>query len=300
MSPLTSKSPSLARDLYAISKPRILYLLLVVAWMAMFLAGGVPDALLFAAVTVAGAASVASSGALNHLLERQRDARMTRTADRPLASGRLAPSTALVYAGIMAVLAYLPLALVGRPLAAVLTVSAIAFYVVVYTVILKPRTPQNIVLGGAAGSFPALIGWTAVTGTLAWPASAPAWILAILVFAWTPAHFWALALLYKDDYKDAGYPMMPNVRGEVSTRRQIIAYTLATIAISFALVPYLGPLYIAAALLLGLRFLTRAVDAHQNPGATADRGLFLFSIQYLGFLLLAGMADRFVASVGWL
>ncbi|HUR63901.1 MAG TPA: heme o synthase, partial [Candidatus Thermoplasmatota archaeon] len=218
--PATRTLGAVARDYYDISKPRILYLLLIVAWSAMAVAShGLPDLKPFVAVTLAGAFSVASSGALNHVLERKRDARMGRTASRPVASGRLRPAFAVVYAAVTAVLAYASLALVGLTLAAWLTVGAIVYYVLVYTVILKPSTPQNIVIGGLAGSFPALIGWSAATGSLDWPLSLPAWILALLVFLWTPAHFWALALLYKEDYGAADYPMMPNVRGEASTRR---------------------------------------------------------------------------------
>lgn len=291
---LENRRPSW-RDYYEISKPRILYLLLVVAWCAMVLAAsGFPRWQDFLALTISGAASVASAGAFNHVLERHRDAKMSRTADRPVASGRLAPRSALVYAGLMGILSFGALYFVGRPLAALLTLGAIGFYVLVYTVILKPRTPQNIVLGGAAGSFPALIGWTAVTGTLAWPASLPAWLLAALVFMWTPAHFWALALLYREDYQNAGYPMMPNVKGDASTRTQVVVYTFLTVATSLLLVPHYGFIYIAAALILGIRFIARAVDMREFPGPSSDRGLFLFSIQYLGFLLIAGMVDRLV------
>ncbi|MEA3142874.1 MAG: heme o synthase, partial [Thermoplasmata archaeon] len=238
--------------------------------------------------------SVASSGALNHVLERKRDARMGRTASRPVASGRLRPAFAVAYAAVTAVLAYASLAAIGLTLAAWLTVGAIVYYVLVYTVILKPTTPQNIVIGGLAGSFPALIGWSAATGSLDWPLSLPAWILALLVFLWTPAHFWALALLYKEDYGAADYPMMPNVRGEASTRRQVVAYSALTVAVSLALVfsGDAGWLYLGVACLLGSLLLIRSVEMMADPSPKAYRSFFLFTIQYLGVLLLALIVDQ--------
>jgi protoheme IX farnesyltransferase len=284
-------------DYYAISKPRILYLLLVVAWSAMFVAArGIPGWKPFLAVTLAGTFSVAGAGALNNVLERHRDAKMGRTASRPVASGRLKPIHGTAYAFVMASLSYASLAVAGLQLAAWLTLGAIAYYVVVYTVLLKPTTPQNIVIGGLAGSFPALIGWTAVTGSLAWPASLPALVLAAVVFLWTPAHFWALALLYKDEYGAADYPMMPNVRGEASTRRQIVTYSVLTAALSLALVPSrdAGWIYLAAAVALGVLLVVRSGRMLNHPGPKAYRSFFLFTIQYLGFLLIALMVDRAV------
>jgi protoheme IX farnesyltransferase len=286
---------AVAKDYYDISKPRILYLLLIVAWSAMAVAAqGWPAWKPFLAVTLAGAFSVASSGAFNHVLERGRDARMARTASRPIASGRLSPSAGVAYGTVTAVLAYASLALVGLQLAALLTLGAIAYYVLVYTVLLKPSTPQNIVIGGLAGSFPALIGWSAATGGLAWPASLPAWALALLVFLWTPAHFWALALLYKEDYGAADYPMMPNVRGEASTRRQVVAYSVLTVAFSLSLVfsGSAGWLYLAVAAGLGASLLLRSVRMMLEPSPKAYRGFFLFTIQYLGVLLLALILDQ--------
>lgn len=286
---------AVVRDYYDISKPRILYLLLVVAWSAMCVAArGLPGWQPFVGVTLAGAFSVAASGALNHVLERDRDARMGRTATRPVASGRLRPAAAVAYAAVMTVFAYASLAVLGLQVAALLTLGAIVYYVLVYTVLLKPTTPQNIVVGGLAGSFPALIGWSAATGGLAWPASLPAWLLAALVFLWTPAHFWALALLYKEDYGAADYPMMPNVRGEASTRRQIVAYSALTVAVSLGLVfsRHAGWVYLAAACVLGSALLIRSVEMMAEPSPKAYRSFFLFTIQYLGILLLALMLDQ--------
>lgn len=282
-------------DYVTISKPRILLLLLMVAWAAMFVAaGGVPGWKPFLAVTLGGTFSTAASGAFNNVLERRRDARMGRTANRPVASGRISPAAAVVYASVMSLLAVAVLALPGYMLAAALTAAAIAYYVLVYTVALKPATPHNIVIGGFAGSFPALIGWAAATGTLSWPAAIPALLLALLVFLWTPAHFWSLALLYKDDYAAAEYPMMPNVKGESSTRWQIFAYALLTAACSLLLLAsrQAGWLYLGAALLLGGVLVVRSwrLLAHHNP--KAYRSFFLFTIQYLGLLLLALIGDR--------
>lgn len=282
-------------DYLAISKPRILLLLLMVAWAAMFVAaGGVPGWKPFLAVTLGGTFSTAASGAFNNVLERRRDAQMGRTAQRPVASGRITPTAATVYASAMSVLAIVSLALPGYTLAAALTAAAIAYYVLVYTVALKPTTPHNIVIGGLAGSFPALIGWTAATGTLSWPASLPALVLAALVFLWTPAHFWSLALLYKDDYAAAEYPMMPNVKGDRSTRLQIFGYAWLTALSSLVLVAAhdAGWVYLAAALLLGGVLVLRSWRLLATFNPKAYRTFFLYTIQYLGFLLLALMADR--------
>ena len=297
--PATPPTPRTLRavvaDYAAISKPRILLLLLMVAWAAMFVAArGVPGWKPFVAVTLGGAFSTAASGALNNVLERHRDARMGRTAGRPVAAGRIAPGAATAYALAMAALSVLVLAWPGYAWAAALTAAAIAYYVLVYTVALKPATPHNIVIGGLAGSFPALIGWTAVTGTLAWPDALPALVLALVVFLWTPAHFWSLALLYKDDYAAAEYPMMPNVKGEASTRNQIVAYTVLTALCSLVLVASrdAGYLYLASALLLGGVFVLRSVRLLGGPTPKAYRAFFLFTIQYLGLLLLALIGDR--------
>ncbi len=288
---------AILKDFMEISKPRIMLLLLVVAWSAMFVAArGLPPLAPFLAVTGAGIFSTAASGAFNNLIEIDRDRRMGRTAKRPLASGRMHPSSALAYAIVMTVLSLASLAIIGAWLAAALTAGAIAYYVIVYTVWLKPTTPQNIVIGGLAGSFPAVIGWSALTGSLAWPA----FVIAALVFLWTPAHFWALALLYKHDYAAADYPMMPNVIGESRTRRQILVYSVLTVIASFSLVyPFAdaGFIYLAAGLVLGFLLVFRAAKLETHPSPKAYRTFFLWTIQYLGFLLMALMVDQ-VAFVG--
>ncbi len=290
---------SIMADYVQISKPRILLLLLIVAWAAMFVAsGGWPNWKPFLAVTFAGTFSVASSGAFNNIIERHRDARMKRTATRPIASGRLAVRHAVIYGIVMAALSFASLAVLQLWLAAALTIGAIAYYTIIYTVVLKPATPQNIVIGGLAGSFPAVIGWTAVTSSLAWPAAVPALILALLVFLWTPAHFWALALLYKDDYAAAEYPMMPNVRGEHSTRLQIVVYSVLTLLGSLLLfvpgVRAAGWIYLAVAVAVGGLLVVRSVLMMRKQTPQAYRSFFFFTIQYLGVLLIALMVDRVV------
>lgn len=288
---------SVAADYLAISKPRILLLLLIVAWAAMFVAAaGLPDWQAFLAVTLGGTFSTAASGAFNNVLERHRDAKMSRTANRPVASGRITPAAAVVYATVLTVLSFLALWLPGYRVAAVLNLAAIGYYVVVYTALLKPNTPQNIVIGGFAGSFPALIGWAAQAGGLAWPESAPALVLAALVFVWTPPHFWSLALLHKEDYAAASYPMMPNVRGEASTRRQIFLYAVATLAVSLLLIATRDAswVYLAAALALGGILVARSWGLLVAHSPSAYRGYFFFTIQYLGFLLIALIVDRVV------
>ncbi len=279
------------RDFVEISKPRIITLLLVVAWAAMFMAaGGPPEWKAFVAVTIAGTLSTAGSGAFNHVIERDRDRRMKRTADRPVASGRLPLWQALTYATVMSILAFASLAVVGAWLAAWLTLGAIAYYVVVYTVLLKPSTAQNIVIGGFAGSFPALIGWSAVTGTL----GVSAWVLALLVFLWTPAHFWSLALLYKEDYAAADYPMMPSIRGDRHTRHLILVYSVLTLlcSVAFVFLGTAGLVYLVAALFLGGVLVVRAVRLLKVHEPKNYRTFFLGTIQYLGVLLLVLMADR--------
>lgn len=280
------------KDFVDISKPRIILLLLVVAWAAMFVAArGLPSLDAFLAVTLAGTFSTAASGAFNHVYEKERDAKMGRTASRPVASGRLSVTSALVYAAILTVLSFVSLAVLGLWLAAWLTLGAIAYYIVVYTIWLKPTTAQSIVIGGFAGSFPALIGWSAATDTI----GAPAILLAALVFLWTPAHFWSLALLYKDDYAAADYPMLPSTAGEHATRRQILIYAALTALASVVLVYPMGDagiLYLVAAASLGYVLVRRAADLETHPTPKRYRSFFLFTIQYLGLLLVALMVDQ--------
>jgi heme o synthase len=295
--PRTTGFRATLSDYVAISKTRIMLLLVMVAWAAMFVAaGGLPAWKPLLAVTVAGATSTAAAGAFNNIFERGRDSRMERTKARPVASGRLSVMEATIYAVGMSIVAWGALWFPGYRLASYLTLGAIAYYSIVYTLLLKPSTPQNIVIGGLAGSFPAVIGWTAVTLSLAWPASWPALVIAGIVFLWTPAHFWALALLYKDDYAAADYPMMPNIKGESSTRRQMLGYAILTLVASLAIVATgdAGWIYLIAAVGLGAVLVTRSWRLLVVHSAGKYRSFFFFTIQYLGFLLVALMVDRVV------
>ena len=222
MTAIASTSRSVFRDYLSLSKPRIVMLLVLTALCGMFLAsGGPPDLKL--AIVVLGAGALASGGAnaLNHFLDRDIDARMRRTKDRPVAALRIRPREALVFGVVTNVIAFVLFVTLVNLLSAVLTLSATLFYVFVYTMALKRSSPQNIVIGGAAGALPPMIGWTAVTGSLALPA---VYMFAI-VFFWTPPHFWALALLLKDDYASVGVPMLPVVAGVPETKRNIFLYT---------------------------------------------------------------------------
>ena len=215
---------SVIRDYISLSKPRIVLLLVFTALAGMFLASsGPPDAMLAIVVLGAGAMASAGANALNHFLDRDIDSRMHRTRRRPVAALRIQPRDALIFGLVTNAVAFSLFFTLVNPLSAVLTLSATLFYVFVYTMGLKRNSPQNIVIGGAAGALPPVIGWTAVTGSVA----LPAFYMFAIVFFWTPPHFWALALLLKDDYARAGVPMLPVVAGVAETKRNIVLYTPA-------------------------------------------------------------------------
>jgi protoheme IX farnesyltransferase len=221
-----------AHSYLRLTKPRVVELLLVTALPPMVLAArGWPPLRLALAVLIGGALAAGGANAINCWIERDRDQMMRRTHDRPLPAGEIDPTSALVFGIGLNVVAFALLASAANLLSACLTLSATLFYVFVYTIWLKPRSVQNIVIGGAAGAVPALVGWAAVTGRV----SAPAWVLFAVVFMWTPAHFWALALKYKDDYAAAGIPMLPVVRGVAATTRGIAAYAVLTVAVTLTL-----------------------------------------------------------------
>ena len=222
-------------------------------------------------------------------LDRDIDAIMRRTRQRPLPAHAIAPERALRFGFVLGAIAFYLLAITVNVLAAVLALSAIAFYVFVYTMWLKRTTAQNIVIGGAAGAVPALVGWAAVTGGLAWPAI----VLFAIVFVWTPPHFWALAMRYSGDYAAAGVPMLPVVRGEAETRRQILLYSVLLFATTLILVPVgsMGPVYTASAVLLGGTFVYRALRVWRTADEARTRRLFSFSILYLGALFAAVGVD---------
>ncbi len=274
-------------------KPGILVLLLVVGAAAILIAPGEISAFGAAATLVGGGLAAMSAAVMNNIIERDRDAQMARTRQRAIPSGRVTVRAAWTYAGALAAASVLVLATFVNWLSAAFAMSGLLFYVVVYTMWLKPTTPQNVVIGGAAGCMPALVGWAAVTNDVA---LAPV-ILGLLVFLWTPPHFWALALVYKDDYAKAAYPMHPNVKGERATRRQVLVYSVLTVAASLTLVwplGVLGAVYASSALALGGVFLWMAVMVLRSDAPKSAYRLFWYSILYLGLLYGAMVLDRTV------
>ena len=282
---------ALLRDYVALTKPRIISLLLLTTVAAMFVAdpSGPPIATILWTM-LGGYLAAGGAGAINHYLDRERDARMVRTRRRPLASGRIAPIHGLVFGIALGALAVAQLAITVNALAAALSLAGLLGYVLVYTAWLKPLTPQNIVIGGAAGAVPPLVGWAAATGGLALESL---WLFAI-VFLWTPPHFWALALLIKDDYARTGVPMLPVVRGEDATRRQILVYSLVLLAATLLPVAagLFGLLYAGAALALGAGFVLLAARLELNPSRAAALRLYLSSLAYLALLFCAMALDR--------
>jgi heme o synthase len=279
------------RDYIALTKPRIISLLLVTTVATMVVA--TPDGLSLATVLwtmLGGYLAAGGAGAINHYLDRDRDARMARTRSRPLVAGRIEPVHGLVFGVVLGVLSFVQLAVTVNLLAACLAMTGLLGYVFVYTMWLKPLTPQNIVIGGAAGAVPPLVGWAAATGGLELNALYPF----AIVFMWTPPHFWALSLLIKDDYARTGVPMMPVVRGEESTRRQIVLYAVALIALTIA--PFatglFGGIYLAAAVGLGAAFLALALVLARSPSRRAALRLYLSSLAYLALLFGAMAIDR--------
>ncbi len=236
-----------------------------------------------------GYLSAGGAGAVNHFYDRDIDAQMKRTAGRPIPAGRVAPGAALGFGITLAVLSFLLLSTTVNLLAATLSLGGFVGYVGVYTMWLKRRTPQNIVIGGAAGAVPPLVGWAATRGSVSWTAV----YLFAIVFYWTPPHFWALSLLMKDEYARVGVPMMPVVRGERDTRRQILLYTLLLYAISQ--LPFcagaFGGVYLVSSMVLGLLFIAGAVHLYRRADRRSALRLYLFSLAYLALLFGAMVAD---------
>jgi protoheme IX farnesyltransferase len=281
------------RDYVTLTKPRIMSLLLLTGVSGMFVgAGGVPDPALLAATVVGLGLACGGASALNHVLDRDIDRSMGRTARRPVAAGRVSPALALEFGVALSALSFVLLGSIVNVLAAVLALVGNLFYVLVYTRLLKRSTPQNIVIGGAAGAVPPLVGWAAATGNLTWPAL----YLFLIVFFWTPPHFWALALLIKRDYAAAKVPMLPVVRGDRETGRQILLYTLALVVLT--LVPVLtgtfGAVYLAAAVLLGAQFLRLAWSLRRELTPARAGVVFHYSLAYLALLFVAMALDPIV------
>jgi protoheme IX farnesyltransferase len=280
-----------ARDYVALTKPRIISLLLLTTLATMIAADPSGPAISTVLWTmIGGYLAAGGAGAINHYLDRERDARMARTRGRPLVAGRIEPRHGLEFGIALGALATLQLALTVNVLAAALALAGLLGYVFVYTLWLKPLTPQNIVIGGAAGAVPPLVGWAAATGGLTLEALYPFGI----VFLWTPPHFWALSLLIADDYARTGVPMLPVVKGEAATRRQILAYTL--ILLGFSVLPvatgFFGVMYAVAALALGGCFCALAIQLLRRPSRRAALRLYLSSLAYLALLFSAMAADR--------
>ena len=273
-----------------LTKPRIILLLLVTTVPAMILAaGGMPSPWLIVATLVGGTLTAGGANAINQYLDRDLDEVMRRTRHRPLPAHRVHPATALAFGIALGAAGFLWLAAFVNLLAALLAASALLFYVVVYTVLLKRSTPQNIVIGGAAGAVPVLVGWAAATGTV----GAPAWVLFGIVFLWTPPHFWALALKHAPDYAAAGVPMLPVTAGTDATTRQILVYTVAVVAASLVLVPvaHMGWPYLTAAAVLGTWFVAHAVRLRADRTVPTALRVFRASIVYLALLFAAVAAD---------
>lgn len=281
------------RDYVALAKPRIIVLLLVTALGGMFLAArAVPDVQLILLVLGAGALAAGGANALNQYLERDIDERMTRTRSRPVVSGRIQPRQALAYGIALNVIAFVLFVTLVNPISAVLTLGATLFYVLVYTKGLKRSTPQNIVIGGAAGAIPPMVGWTAVSGYL----GLPGLYLFAIVFFWTPPHFWALSLLIKDDYARAGVPMLPVVAGVHETKKAILSYTVLILALTtmFAVTGAVGWIYVASSLTLGVGFIYYAWRLMQRPEIEGAKTLYIYSLLYLALLFVAIMVDSSV------
>jgi len=278
----------LVRDLLALTKPKVQSLLLLTTVTTMEVAGS-PSVGRIAVTCLGGYLSAGGAGAVNHYWDRDIDAQMARTADRPVPSGRIPPRAALAFGVTLAGLAFLLLSLAVNLLAASLALSGFLGYVLVYTMWLKRSTPQNIVIGGAAGAVPPLVGWAATRGSLSWTAL----YLFAIVFYWTPPHFWALSLLMKEEYAKVGIPMMPVVRGERETRRQILLYTLLLYAVTQ--LPFcaggFGGIYLAASVGLGALFIAGSVTLYRRADRRSALRLYLFSLAYLAALFAAMVAD---------
>jgi protoheme IX farnesyltransferase len=273
-----------------LTKPRVIELLLVTTVPAMVLAAGeLPSLWLIAAVLLGGTLAAGGANTINCWIERDRDHLMKRTRHRPLPSGNVEPTNALIFGLVLEAVAFGWLWATVNLLSAALAVSAMLFYVFVYTIWLKPRSTQNIVIGGAAGAVPVLVGWAAVTGTLA----APAWILFAIVFCWTPPHFWALALKYHDDYAAAGIPMLPVVRGPRVAARQILVYSVVVVAVTLTLlfVEPMGILYVVVAGGLGAVFVWQAALLGRDNTPKRAIKLFTYSNTYLALLFAAIAVD---------
>ena len=283
-----ARGRQLVADYVELTKPKVQTLLLFTTVTTMEIAGS-PSVSKIGLTCLGGYLSAGGAGAVNHYYDRDIDAKMKRTASRPIPSGRVSPQAALTYGIVLSALSFLLLSTCVNLLSASLALAGFLGYVGVYTMWLKRRTPQNIVIGGAAGAIPPLVGWAAVRGSLSWTAV----YLFAIVFYWTPPHFWALSLLMKDEYAKVSVPMMPVVRGERETRRQILLYTLLLYAVSqlpFCAGAFNG-VYLAASMVLGLLFIGGALWLYRSASRRVALRLYLFSLAYLALLFGAMVLD---------
>jgi protoheme IX farnesyltransferase len=274
----------------ALTKPRIISLLVITSVPAMILADkGMPSLWLIFATVLGGTLAAGGANAINCYIDRDIDEVMHRTQGRPLPLGKMEPASALIFALVLEVAAFALLLVTSNLLAAVLAVSATAFYVFIYTMWLKRTTPQNIVIGGAAGAFPPLVGWAAVTGDIGMPAL----VLFAIVFFWTPPHFWALAIKYKDDYARAEVPMLPVVATMANTKAQMFWYAVILVPVSLLLFATgtVSWIYLGSALVLGALFVRETWLLRSNDAPGAAMGVFKVSIYYLALIFVAVAAD---------
>ena len=280
-------------DYYEITKPRIMYLLLITTFAAMVMAArGLPPLALTLATLIGGALAAGSAGAFNCVIDRDIDALMTRTMSRPVPTGRITPARGIAFAALLGCVSFAILYTLVTPLAAWLSLAGNAYYVVIYTLWLKRSTTLNIVIGGAAGAVPPLVGWAAVAHNVGGPALG----LFALIFLWTPPHFWALALMANTDYHKANVPMLPNVRGARRTKIEIFVYSIVLVAVSLALTPLhiMGLWYFIPAAILGGVFLWDAWRMLSGPTKPLARILFKYSLLYLALMCVAMVADRVI------
>ena len=281
------------RDFYALTKPRVVMLIVFTAIVGMFLSvPGWPGIMPLVFGTLGIGLAASSAAVYNHVLDARIDIQMMRTMGRPLPQGKLTERSALTFATVLCIISMLILALLVNPLTAILTFVSLIGYAVVYTAWLKRATPQNIVIGGAAGAAPPILGWTAVTNEI----EAGALLLFLVVFVWTPPHFWALAIARKDEYAKVDIPMLPVTHGEAYTRLNVLLYTILLVLVT--ILPYLigmsGLIYLLAALVLGVRYLWFSIRMYREPEELElPMQSFKFSISYLGFLFAALLIDHY-------
>jgi protoheme IX farnesyltransferase len=282
---------SQVKDFYALLKPRVMTLVVFTGVVGMYLAPGHINPFVTIIATLCIALGSGAAGAINMWYERDIDALMKRTKGRPLPDSRMYPETALEFAIMVALISVILMAVATNLVASFILLLAILFYVFIYTIWLKRRTPQNIVIGGAAGAFPPMIGWAAVNGNI----TLQSLILFLIIFVWTPPHFWSLALYKNEEYQNAGIPMLPVVAGGLVTRKYILAYTIALVFVSIIplFIGMFGKIYGICAVLLGVKFLESSYKLYKKYSETQARKNFKFSLLYLFFLFVFMVIDRF-------